>query len=41
VAVEPSLDAGIRQVAAISFKNLVKADWEPHGARRLARTSSC
>ena len=33
VAVEPSLDVGVRQVAAISFKNLVKADWEPHGAR--------
>ena len=39
VAVEPSLDAGIRQVAAISFKNLVKADWEPHGARQRPSTS--
>jgi hypothetical protein len=35
VAVEPSLDMAIRQVAAISFKNLVKADWEPFGAALL------
>ena len=32
VAVEDSLDVGIRQVAAISFKNLVRKDWEPQGA---------
>ena len=39
VAVEPSLEPGIRQVAAISFKNLVKADWEPAGVRRVVRLS--
>lgn len=27
VAVEPSLDLGTRQAAAISFKNLVRRDW--------------
>lgn len=32
VAVEDSLDVGIRQVAAISFKNLVRKDWDPQGA---------
>ncbi|BDA47636.1 Importin-7 [Coccomyxa sp. Obi] len=31
VAVEDSLDVGIRQVAAISFKNLVRKDWDPQG----------
>lgn len=32
VAVEESLDPAIRQVAAITFKNLVKKDWDPAGA---------
>ena len=27
VAVEPSLDQGTRQAAAITFKNLVRRDW--------------
>jgi Importin-beta N-terminal domain len=31
VAVEDSLDAAVRQVAAITFKNLVKADWDAQG----------
>ena len=32
VAVEDSLDVGIRQVAVITFKNAVKKDWDPLGA---------
>jgi hypothetical protein len=32
VAVEDSLDVGLRQVAAITFKNLVKQEWDPSGA---------
>ncbi|EIE23737.1 ARM repeat-containing protein [Coccomyxa subellipsoidea C-169] len=32
VAVEDSLDVGLRQVAAISFKNLVRKDWDPPGS---------
>ena len=32
VAVEDSLDVGIRQVAVITFKNAVKKDWNPLGA---------
>ena len=32
VAVEDSLDVGIRQVAVITFKNTVKKDWDPLGA---------
>ena len=35
VAVEPSLDQGTRQAAAISFKNLVRRDWVS-GATALA-----
>jgi importin-7 len=31
VAVEDSVDAAVRQVAAITFKNLVKADWDAQG----------
>ena len=31
VAVEDSVDPSIRQVAAITFKNLVKKDWDPAG----------
>ena len=31
VAVEDSVDAAVRQVAAITFKNLVKVDWTPRG----------
>lgn len=31
VAVEESLDVGIRQVAAITFKNAVRKDWDPIG----------
>ena len=27
VAIEPALDQGTRQAAAISFKNLVRKDW--------------
>jgi hypothetical protein len=38
VALEESVDPAVRQVAAISFKNLVKRDWEAEGAwgRRFA-----
>ena len=32
VAMEDSLDIGLRQVAAITFKNLVKKEWDPSGA---------
>ena len=31
VAVEDSLDVGIRQVAAITFKNATRKDWDPLG----------
>ena len=31
VAVEDSLDIGLRQVASITFKNLVRKDWDPSG----------
>lgn len=34
VAVEDSVDGAIRQVAAITFKNLVKADWDTRGGRQ-------
>ena len=33
IAVEPTLTQGVRQVAAISFKNLVKQSWDPAGAQ--------
>ena len=36
VAVEDSLDVGLRQVAAITFKNLVRKEWDPSGAAWLA-----
>lgn len=29
VAAEPSVDLGVRQVAAISFKNIAKRNWVP------------
>jgi hypothetical protein len=32
VALEDSVDPAIRQVAAISFKNAAKRDWEGEGA---------
>ncbi len=32
VALEDSVDPAVRQVAAISFKNLVKRDWADEGA---------
>ena len=32
VAMEESLDLGLRQVAAIAFKNLVRKEWDPSGA---------
>lgn len=35
VAVEDSLDVGIRQVAAITFKNATRKDWDPLGALLL------
>ena len=35
VAVEDSLDVGIRQVAAITFKNATRKDWEPLGGLLL------
>ena len=37
VAVEDSLDVGIRQVAVITFKNAVKKDWDPLGAPSTPR----
>lgn len=37
VAVEDSLDAPIRQVAAITVKNLVKADWDEQGETHTCR----
>lgn len=33
VALEDSVDPAVRQVAAISFKNLVKRDWAAEGAQ--------
>lgn len=33
VALEEGVSPAVRQVAAISFKNLVKRDWEVEGAR--------
>ena len=35
VAVEDSLDPAIRQVASITFKNLVKRDWSPAGGKYI------
>jgi hypothetical protein len=37
VALEESVDASVRQVAAISFKNVVKRDWQAAGERRRGR----
>jgi len=39
VAVEESVAMGTRQAAAISFKNLVRRDWEGTGARHLTQES--
>lgn len=36
VSVEESVDAAVRQVAAITFKNLVKADWDVRGEQETA-----
>lgn len=33
VAMEGGIDASVRQVAAITFKNLVKRDWEHAGEK--------
>lgn len=43
VALEDSVDAPVRQVAAISFKNLVKRDWSVEGASSnlLQRRTEC
>ena len=38
VAVEDSMDLGLRQIAAITFKNLVRKDWDPSGAARNPRS---
>ena len=38
VAVEDSMDIGLRQIAAITFKNLVRKDWDPSGGARATRS---
>ena len=40
VALEPSLDLTLRQVAAITFKNLVKTDWDRQGLHQLLCVAS-
>lgn len=41
VALEDSVDPAVRQVASISFKNLVKRDWAAEGAWGGSRAAGC